>query len=374
MPGIYIHIPFCRKRCSYCDFYFITNLKSAGRFLAGLKTEITLSSQQEKDESFDSVFFGGGTPSVLSASELDSILNHLHKNFTLSADSEITLEANPEDFSAVKFREYAEAGINRISFGVQSFLDSELKFLTRQHTAEDAMNAVRNASEFFGNINTDIIYSLPSQTIKDIDISLSAAAGLNLNHISAYTLTFEERTPLYKSLQKNLVEKNPESLEGEFYSFVSEKLISSGYSHYEVSNFARKGFECRHNLKYWKYENYAGFGPSAHSMKNGIRRNNFRNIQDYYTSIEKGILPVEETVILTPDQKKSEYIMLALRSTGINYNDYSRTFPEDFRKEFGRAIEILLNENFAESNEEGFSLTEKGYAIADEIISKYFWK
>ena len=373
MPGIYIHIPFCRKRCNYCDFYFITNLKAAGRFLAGLKTEITISSEQEKDESFDSVFFGGGTPSVLPASEIDSILNHLHKNFALSADSEITLEANPEDFSAVKFRDYAEAGINRISFGVQSFLDSELKFLTRQHTAEDAMNAVRNASVYFGNINTDIIYSLPSQTIKDIDFSLSAAAGLNVSHISAYTLTFEERTPLYKSLQKNLVKKNPESLEGEFYGFVSEKLISSGYGHYEVSNFARKGFECRHNLKYWKYENYAGFGPSAHSMKNGIRRNNFRNIQDYYSSLEKGILPVEEKIILTPKQKKSEYIMLALRSSGIYYNDYSKTFPEDFREEFGKPFEVLLKENFAESNEEGFFLTEKGYAVADEIISKYFW-
>lgn len=372
MSGIYIHIPFCSRRCNYCDFYLITNINVIDKFLTNLKKEISISSELYKNETFSTVFFGGGTPSLLSHFQLDDILNHIHKNFKLKSNGEISIEANPEDFIDKDLNDYKSAGINRISFGVQSFINSELKFLTRQHTAEEAVSVIQKASECFDNINIDIIYSLPSQTIKDIDYSLSKASELEVPHLSAYTLTYEERTVLYKSYINKLILKNPESTEGEFYSFVSEKLLSEGYIHYEVSNFAKEGYQCRHNLKYWEYGNYIGFGPSAHSMMSGIRWNNYRDIVKYNTLIEKGNLPFEEKYDLTKYQMKLEYIMLALRSKGIIFDKYEKFFGIDFHTEFSDSISKLLKENYALTDNEKFYLTEKGYAIADGILAKYF--
>ncbi len=372
MSGIYIHIPFCSKRCDYCDFYLITNLNVIDKFLANLKKEISLSAEEFKQLNFDTVFFGGGTPSILSHPQIYDILNHLHKNFNVSSDPEISIEANPEDFLDKSIEEYRSAGVNRLSLGVQSFIDSELNFLTRQHSAKEAEQVVKKASEYFDNINLDIIYSLPSQTIPDIDRSLSKAIELNVKHISAYTLTFEEKTPLYKSLQKNLVKKNPDNIEAELYGFVSEKLISEGYDHYEVSNFAVDDYQCRHNLKYWEYENYIGFGPSAHSFADGIRWNNYRDIIRYNSLLEEGSLPVESKYELSDDQKKLEFIMLALRSSGVVYEKYYNLFNEDFSVRFSNSINDLTKNNFAVKENGRFKLTERGFAVADEILAKYF--
>ncbi|HMS66239.1 MAG TPA: radical SAM family heme chaperone HemW [Ignavibacteria bacterium] len=372
MSGIYIHIPFCNKRCNYCDFYLITNLKVIDKFLLNLKKEISLSAELFKNESFDTVFFGGGTPSILSHLQISDLLNHIYKNFSLDNNSEICIEANPEDFLQKDLSEYRSAGINRMSFGVQSFVYSELKFLTRQHTSEEAEKVIKDALKYFDNINTDIIYSLPSQTLNDIDISLSKAIDLNVNHISAYTLTYEERTPLYKSLQKDLTKKNSNNTEGDFYNFVSNKLTSNGYKHYEVSNFAKEGFQSRHNLKYWEYENYIGFGPSSHSMVNGERWNNFRDIVKYSSVLSVNILPVEERYKLSNTQKKLEYIMLALRSTGINLKKYQENFSEEFQSVFQNSVNELVKNKYAIMSKDNFSLNEKGFAIADEIVAKYF--
>lgn len=321
---------------------------------------------------FDTVFFGGGTPSILTYQQIDDILNHLHKYFDISSDPEISLEANPEDFIDKSFKDYKLSGINRLSLGVQSFINSELQFLTRQHTSKDAEVTVQNASKYFDNISLDIIYSLPSQTITDIDYSLSKAFELNVNHISAYTLTFEEKTPLYKSFEKGIVRKNPENTEAEFYNFVSDKLISCGFNHYEVSNYADTNHQCRHNLKYWNYYNYIGFGPSAHSFVDGIRWNNYRDIIKYNSLLGKGILPVEEKYLLSSEQRKLEYIMLALRSSGINFEKYNKLFEENFSNAFLNSINELVGNNFAVTDKDNFKLTEKGFAVADEIIGKYF--
>ena len=375
MSGIYIHIPFCSKRCNYCDFYLITNLKVIDKFILNLKKEISISSEFFRKDKFDTVYFGGGTPSVLSFRQFEDIINHVHKYFNIESDTEISTEANPEDFlnkDKYFFREYESAGINRISFGVQSFLDSELKFLTRQHTADEAEIVIKTASEYFDNINLDIIYSLPSQTINDIDFSLTKAAKLGVKHISAYTLTFEEKTILNKQYLKKLVKKNPDSAEGEFYNFVSGKLISEGYGQYEVSNFAKKGYECRHNLKYWEYKNYLGFGPSAHSMYEGMRWNNYRDIVKYNSLQDKNILPVEEKYKLTDEQKRTEFLMLSLRSSGIDFNNYSALTGKDFKNEFADSLKILAENNFGYFSENKFRLNEKGYAVADEILAKYF--
>ena len=337
-----------------------------------LKKEITLSSDYYKHHTFDTIFFGGGTPSVLSPHQIEDILNCLNKNYSISADPEVTMETNPEDLLVKSISEYRSAGINRLSLGVQSFRDPELKFLTRQHTADDAERVIKEASEIFENISLDIIYSLPSQSATDLDLSLSKAIELGVRHISAYTLTFEERTVLYKSLQRNLVKKNPDSVEAELYAFVSEKLISNGYEHYEVSNFAKKGYKSRHNLKYWNYDNYLGFGPSAHSFFNFTRWNNFRDIGKYNSSLENDELPFEDKYEITENQKHLEFIMLSLRSGGIVLMKYNELFNSDFRIKFNSSVDELIRNNYGRLSKERFQLTEKGYAIADEIVAKYF--
>lgn len=372
MSGIYIHIPFCNKRCNYCDFYLITNLNVIEKYLSSLKKEISLTSDSFKENLFDTIFFGGGTPSILTGLQIEDLINHIFKNFSISNDAEISLEANPEDFLEKNVNDYKSAGINRLSLGVQSFLDSELKFLTRQHSAKDAEGVIKKAAKYFENINADIIYSLPTQTTADIDHSLSKAIELNVKHISAYTLTYEPRTVLYKSLQRNLVSQNPEAAEAELYKFVSEKLISNGYLHYEVSNFAKDGYQCKHNLHYWNYENYLGFGPSAHSFFNNQRWNNYRDIVKYNSLLEKNILPSEEIYELSDKQKKLEFIMLSLRSGGIDFKKYKKIFNEEFEKVFSVSLNELLKNNFAVNHAERFVLTEKGFALADEIIAKYF--
>ncbi|MEO8210408.1 MAG: radical SAM family heme chaperone HemW [bacterium] len=372
MSGIYIHIPFCSKRCNYCDFYLITNLNVIDKFLLNLKKEISIASESFKEYKFDTIFFGGGTPSILSGHQIGDIFNYIHKHFNVSNEPEISLEANPEDFLEKEISDYKSAGINRISFGVQSFIDSELKFLTRQHNASQAESVIKKASKHFDNINLDIIYSLPSQNIADIDYSLTKAIELSVKHISAYTLTYEKRTVLYKSLQKSLVKKNPDSVEAELYSFVAEKLISNGYNHYEISNFAADGFRCRHNLHYWNYENYIGFGPSAHSFFDYYRWNNYRDILKYNLLLEKNILPVEEKYELSEKQKKLEFIMLSLRSDGVDFNEYKNIFKEDFEKTFNGSINELVMNKFGEADAKGFRLNEKGFILGDEIIAKYF--
>jgi oxygen-independent coproporphyrinogen-3 oxidase len=372
MTGIYIHIPFCNKRCNYCDFYLITNLNVIEKFISNLKKEISLTSELYKQNNFDTIFFGGGTPSILSYIQIEDILNNVYKKFNFNSEPEISLEANPEDFLEKSLEDYKSAGINRLSLGVQSFVDSELKFLTRQHTSKEAEMVIKNASKVFDNVSVDIIYSLPSQTKVQLEKSLSKAIELNVKHISAYTLTYEPRTVLYKSLHKNLVKQNPDAVEAELFNFVSEKLMLNGYGHYEVSNFSKEGFQCKHNLHYWNYENYLGFGPSAHSFFDNFRWNNYRDIIKYNSLLEKNILPVEEEYELSEEQKQLEFIMLSLRSGGVDFKKYQKIFKEDFEKIFLNSINELVQNNFAVKDHKRFVLNEKGFAIADEIIAKYF--
>lgn len=372
MSGIYIHIPFCSKRCNYCDFYLVTNPDLISGFISSLKREITLYSELYSEYEFDTIFFGGGTPSILSALQIEDILDHLSKCFKISGIREVTLESNPEDFIDKNPGDYNSAGINRLSLGVQSFKDPELKFLTRQHTSEQAQTVIQIASKYFDSISLDIIYSLPSQTIEDLDYSLSKAIELGVKHISAYTLTYEKRTVLYKSLERKLFKKNSENKEANLYRYVSDKLTQNGFRHYEVSNFALENYWSRHNLKYWEFENYLGFGPSAHSFFNGTRWNNFSSISKYNTLTDIHNLPVEDKYEPDFKQKHIEFVMLALRSGGINFERYKEMFDQDFRIRFRDQLNELIKNDFAGMDPAGFYLNEKGYAVADEIISKYF--
>ncbi|MBI5402559.1 MAG: radical SAM family heme chaperone HemW [Ignavibacteriae bacterium] len=373
-PGIYIHIPFCRHKCNYCDFYLITNLNIIDRFLDNLKKEIVISSKFYDGSEFDSIFIGGGTPSILSGKQICNILDVIYNNFRISEKSEVTIEANPEDFinNYQRLSEVEEAGINRISFGVQSFNDTELKFLSREHNSHQAVEVIEEAKKHFENISIDLIYSLPEQKVESLINSIETAVNLGIPHISAYTLIYEKETPIYNSMKRNIISKNEDKYESELYSIFSDKLLQSGYCHYEVSNFALSGFKSRHNLKYWEYANYIGFGPSAHSFWNGKRWNNFRNIIKYNINLQKDLIPSENEYRLSSDEMKTEFIMLGLRSKGINLENYKKIFGSSFKDEFSSQINEIRERGHGEIGTEYFSLSEKGYLLADEICARYF--
>lgn len=370
MSGIYIHIPFCYKRCIYCDFFLVTNLELIENFLSSLKKEISLTSKNYKDEKFDSIYFGGGTPSILSIEQITSIIMEVKQNFNVSDDAEVTLEANPENLKGADLKALREAGVNRLSIGVQSFSDSELNFLTRNHTGEEAVSILNEVNKVFDNYSVDIIYSLPEQKENNVLSSIKLLDDLNVPHVSAYALTYEEKTPLYKMLQRGEIGKNTD--EADLFKFVSDKMIETGYEHYEISSFARPGHEAVHNSKYWKYENYLGLGPSAHSFFNNKRWNNVKNIKEYTLVLNNEKLPRENEIELTKDEMKFEFIMTGLRSGGVDQNKFYELFGEEFMSIHKVSIENLINSGFAKVSGNKFKLTQKGFLLADEITAKYF--
>ena len=370
--GIYIHIPYCQKRCIYCDFYFTTNLKLLDGYIESLTKEITLASPNYNNVEFDTIFFGGGTPSLLSTNQIECILNTLFKEYNISSQSEISIECNPEDFNNKKLEKLKQIEIKRLSLGIQSFIDSELKFLTRAHSVHQAEEVIKKAKDYFENISVDLIYSLPKQTKNDVAYSLDKLIEFNIPHVSAYTLIFEEKTLLYKQFMKKIITPNGDEHEAELYEFVSNKLTSEGFKHYEISNFAKEGYESKHNLKYWEYDNYLGFGPSSHSFFDTKRWENFRSIQKYKESLENNQLPIAKEDILNKNEMISEFIMLALRCNGVKLKKYKRIFEEDFYAKYEKGINELTKNGYAVMNAGEFKLNESGYAIADEIIAKYF--
>ena len=372
MSGIYVHIPFCTRRCNYCDFFFTTNTKLTSDFLTALDKEIQIHSASVPDHKFDTIFFGGGTPSILSGDQLFGIIKKLREAFEITEDAEISLEANPEDLTNEKIRELHSAGVNRLSIGVQSFIDSELQFLTRHHTTSLAAEVVKNSIDVIGNVSIDIIYSLPSQTAEDIVISIDKAKELGVKHISAYTLTFEDKTLLTKSANEGKVIRNSSEHEAMLYETVSREIVSRGFRQYEVSNFAIPGYESRHNKKYWELQPYLGLGPSAHSFIGNRRWNNLKSVGKYCELLNSHKLPVENEYEMTEQQLHSDFIMLALRAEGIILAEYKERFGKSFGDENSRAISELVQSGFAELSNDSFRLSTKGYAVADEIIARYF--
>ncbi len=367
--GIYIHIPFCRRKCSYCDFYLVTNLSLLDKFSANLRNEIILNSRFYKNVEFDSVFFGGGTPSLLSVDSLAGILKTIKDEYQISDSAEITVESNPEDFSenASKLPALKDTGFNRISLGVQSLIDDELKFLTREHNSEMAIRVTQKALKYFDNLSADVIYSLPEQNFFSPGKTVNKLIELGVPHISAYTLIYEPNTVLDKLRRKNIAVPNIESLEAGLFNSITEKLICAGYNHYEVSNFALPGFESRHNIKYWDYADYIGFGPSAHSLFQGKRWNNVRNIILYNNLLKDNLQAHENFKTLTDSEKQNEFIMCGLRGQGIHLNNFSEMFGKNFSEIFVNQTARYIRNGFAECTSERFKLTEKGYLLADEI-------
>ena len=371
--AIYIHIPFCDHKCIYCDFYSIISYDNVSSYLNSLKKEIDFYSAKYSDgRKIISVFFGGGTPSFMEPHYISEILQHLKNKFFVNEDVEITLETNPGTVSIEKLAEFRKIGINRISIGIQSFNENELKFLTRIHNSTTAIQTISNAADVgFENISVDLIFNLPGQTKEKWRQNLNQAIELPIKHISAYSLILEKGTILNKMVLDGKVKMQNEDYDADLYEFTIDFLTQHGFEQYEVSNFAKNGYECIHNNAYWRYKDYLSFGTSAHSFVNGKRWWNYSALNFYNTAIEsKGNAVIGEEN-LSEKEKLNEYVMLALRSKGLDLIELKNHFDDDWQLKNKNYLIQLEQEKFFIKQNEMIKFTPRGYAICDEILTKF---
>jgi oxygen-independent coproporphyrinogen-3 oxidase len=368
---LYIHIPFCDHKCIYCDFYSIITTDNINPFLISLKKEIDFYSKvYSQDRYFSSIFFGGGTPSLMEAEYIEEIINHLNERFSVWDNAEITLETNPGTVDEKKLKSFLNAGINRISIGIQSFNDDELKFLTRIHNSETAVKTILNAHNAgFENINADLIFNLPEQTKDKWLQNLKTVTQLPVKHISAYSLILERGTILNKMVLDGKIKMQDEDYDAELYELTIDFMELQGFIQYEVSNFAKPGFECIHNKAYWKYRDYLSFGPSAHSFVDRKRWWNFSSLKKYISEIEDNQTAAAGSELVNNGQMFDEYIMLALRSSGIDIPDLQTRFGDKWIKSKQNYFSQLQEKNLITSNKNKIQLTKSGYALCDEILS-----
>ena len=372
--GLYVHIPFCASKCGYCDFYSIEDVSLTNSFIEALCTEIELTAKNtNRDCQFDSLYFGGGTPSLLSLNYIGDIVNVISKFFNLDTDSEITIEVNPGTVNREQLKAFSDLGINRVSIGVQSFNPLELQLLERSHTLMDSMKTIDNCRQIgITNINLDLIYAIPYQTADNWISTLKQTASLIPEHLSVYNLTYEKETPFYNYLAEGRLKRHNEDMEIEFYNTAHHLLTEFGYEHYEVSNYARSEFYySRHNYKYWQHVPYLGFGPSAHSFWDKSRWANIRSVIQYISILNQKKFPRSFKENLKPHQLISEHIFLALRTyKGISLGGFREVSGRDFLRIFDREIKELIDSKLAIVDNDYFKLTEKGMLLCDEINLK----
>lgn len=371
--AIYVHIPFCDHKCIYCDFYSIITTDNISSYKVALEKEIDFySSLYSKESRITSIYFGGGTPSLMEPCYLNEIINRIKKKFTVSDNPEITMETNPGTVNKEKLKDFLNSGINRISIGIQSFKEEELKFLTRIHDKATAINTVMNASEVgFKNISVDLIFNLPGQSKETWTNNLKIAASLPIQHISAYSLILEKGTILNKMVLDGKVILQEDDYDADLYEITIDYLEQKGFLQYEVSNFARPGYECLHNNAYWRYRNYLGLGTSAHSFINNKRWWNFSSLKMYNASIESKGSAEANHEFITQENNIDEYIMLALRSYGIDLCDLEMKFGNKWIERNKKYLKLLSDNNLIINRNNWIKLTKRGYAICDEIIAKF---
>ena len=373
MAGIYLHIPFCKQACNYCDFHFSTSMKMKVHFVKAIIQEIELRKEVFANKFISSIYFGGGTPSLLSKEELDLIFEKLYKSFTIDTDAEITLEANPDDLNFEKILQLIDTPINRLSIGVQSFRDEDLKYMNRAHTAIEALNSIKTAQDLgFQNITIDLIYGTPGMSNQDWKYNLRKSFELNLPHISSYALTVEEKTPLYyQILRKNISPVDERHIADQF-KILMDEMLRYGYEQYEISNFCKDNSYSKHNSSYWKKDHYLGLGPSAHSYFGNSRSWNVSNNVKYIKALSASQLPLVKENLNIQDMY-NEYVMTSLRTKwGCSLfeieKDYSRYYLNYFK------VQIKSHEinGYVIENQGVYTLSEKGKLIADRITSDLF--
>ena len=373
MAGIYIHIPFCKQACHYCDFHFSTLLQNKFSFLNALKKEITLRKKYLENEMISTIYFGGGTPSLLSKIELMDIFDTLNQHFMIHPEAEITLEANPDDLTELKINELKDTPINRLSIGIQSFYDEDLKLMNRAHSSDEALKAVKLAlSNGFENITIDLIYGIPTLTHHNWRNNLQIAFALNIKHISAYCLTVEPKTVLAQQVKIGSVKNVDEQHSSEQFEIMLDAMHSNDFVQYEISNFCKDGAYSKHNSSYWLKEKYLGLGPSAHSFNGSSRQWNISNNALYIQSLDKGELNFEKEE-LTINQCYNEYILTSLRTIwGIDLDYLERAFGIGYLSFFIEEVQPYIQSGHVLNEEKKIYLSDKGKLIADKISSDLF--
>lgn len=372
MAGIYIHIPFCRTRCSYCDFYKETNLNYVDKYLEYLYKEIELKSNFfPKNEKVETIYFGGGTPSVVPANQISQIIEKLYQTFQIVEKPEISFEANPDDINSRFASALATTRINRISMGVQSFNDEELRFFGRRHNSKQAEVAVDLLQKNgFDNISLDLIFGIPNSSLKSLENSLEKIVEQNIQHISIYDLIYEKGTKLEKDFKAGKVTQLNEDLNSDQYHFLVDYLCKNGFEQYEISNFCQPNYQSKHNSSYWNMQNrYLGLGPAAHSYNVHERIWNVSNLFDYFNLIDAG-KPFYDSEVNDEKSRYNEYILTGLRTKkGISLDFIQEHFAK-YAQKFISKIEIILPKysKYMTQSGDNFSLSSQGFFISDEII------
>jgi oxygen-independent coproporphyrinogen-3 oxidase len=373
MAGIYIHIPFCKQACHYCDFHFSTNTSNRTQMVNSIVSELSLQQEYLEREEVKTIYFGGGTPSLLSLQELAHIFSALNNDFRIARTAEITLEANPDDLTLEKLKDIRSLGVNRLSIGIQSFEDTILKYLNRPHSAAEASRCMELSREAnFENISIDLIYAIPGQTDDRWKKNIELAMALQPEHISAYSLTIEKKTAFGTWYEKGKLIPVKDDQAATQLELLVDILALSGFEQYEVSNFSKPGFESQHNSNYWKQEKYLGVGPGAHSYNGRSRQFNIKNNSQYITSINVGKIPFDFE-LLSPQDQVNEYLLTTLRTRwGSDLELLKNSFNYNLLELHSSYVSALLDNNLAVIENSFFKLTRKGKLLADKISSDFF--
>ena len=370
MAGIYIHIPFCKRRCIYCDFFSTTQSEKKSAYVHALCQELDMRKDYLEGEDIETIYLGGGTPSQLTQKELEEIFSSLYNIYKVKENAEITLEANPDDLTPEYIHMLCTLPINRISMGIQTFQEETLKLLHRRHTAQQAIEAVKHCREAgFQNISIDLMYGLPGETLETWKEDLQQAIALHPEHISAYHLIYEEGTALWKLREQNQVEEADEDLSVTLFKTLIEELTHAGYEHYEISNFCLPGLHSRHNSSYWTGKKYLGCGPSAHSFNGTSRQWNVASLDKYIQSIQQGELDyeIEELDIYT---RYNDFVITTIRTHwGMSLSHLRSTYGENLYQYCLRMAKPHLEQGVLEIKEDTLKLTKEGIFISDGIMS-----
>ena len=375
--GLYVHIPFCKQKCMYCDFPAYQNLQDYYEtYVYALVQEMDFwvsEHPESKAKPIDTIYFGGGTPTELSIQQLQMIVDKIKSTFTITDDCHMTIESNPGEVDLQYLTKLVKLGFNRISFGVQTFDDKALTMLHRSHNGEKAKQAVFDAKEAgFTDINIDLIYGLPRQTLEDIQYNLNILNDLPINHISTYGLQVEVGTYLYHLVQKNLISIPSESIDEAMYDTMMEGLKNQGFERYEISNFAKDSSYSRHNLKYWHYVDYLGFGAGAHSFYEGIRRSNNRNVMPYIQAVDRYTMPTIDTETITVERAQEDFCFLALRTKwGLDEQKFEDRFGVSVHNLFGNILEDLVTKGLLEYQNGSYHLSSEGAKHGNYVFSQF---
>ena len=372
MSAIYIHIPFCKQACHYCDFHFSTSMKKKDEVVDALCKELLLR-KEEISGDIETIYFGGGTPSLLTSEELQQIFETIFSNFSIVKDPEITLEANPDDLSEEKLKMLAASPVNRLSIGVQSFFEEDLKMMNRAHNQQEALESIETAKKYFNNISIDLIYGIPQMSNERWQQNLNKALELHVPHISSYALTVEPKTALKKLIEKGKISPVDEDAAKEHYELMIEILEKAGFENYEFSNFGKPGYFSRNNTAYWFGKPYLGIGPSAHSFDGNNRKWNINNNILYIKAIAKGELPAEVEKLSITD-KYNEYVMTRLRTKwGISLPEVEEKFGEAYKVYLLKEAQHFLEDGLLDLNDDTLSISKRGKFLSDGIAADLFF-